>query len=292
MAEQDLDKGPWTENIPAPSRNKYIQDRINKVAGKTSDGRPVLRIEWGQEEMEFTCGEDRAKYLYASALVPDKFNYTDLESGEFKSIPWDKAPEEITPAKNPSMFSYFRYDVGVPRFFVAEHQPRATYVPDWEANRYHTEETGELIDVLGPCPENFYIPLFCVAEHDTCCNGRGVKYTPSPEACFGKFRFPNDSDVQRIQRMLQLREAAHQHRRPEETRISQAEAGEIAKYAYDKKEHSFEAMKARMQERNDAWFKLHGWRLGEFDPTVQHWGSKHFMGKHSHGGGPSNIIIP
>jgi hypothetical protein len=289
MAEQDLDNGPWYENIPAPSRNKYIQDRINKITGKTPEGRPILRIEWGQEQMEFTCGEDRAKYLYATALVPHKFNFTDLETGELKSIPWDKAPDGITPANNPSMFTHYRYDVGVPRFFVAEHQPRPTYVPDWEANRYHTDEvTGELIDVLGPCPEDFYIPLFCIAEHNSCCNGRGVKYTPSPEACFGKFRFPNDSDVQRIQRMLQLREAAHQYRSPDETRVSQAEADEIAKYANDRNYNSFEAMKARMGARTESWMKLHGWHMTEFDPTVQAWGRYHFMGGHN----KSGIIVP
>lgn len=280
-----LDKGPWIENLPAPSRNEYIQTKLRKLG--LYEGHPIFRIEWGQEEMEFGCGEQRAKYLYASAVVPDKFNYTDLETGEMKSIPWDRAPEGITPASNPSMFSHFRYDVGVPRFFIAEHQPRSTYAGDWEANRYHTDEvTGELIDVIGPCPETLYIPMFCVAAHGECCGGKGYTLQP-PAPCYGKFRYPNQEDVDRVQRMLQLRETSKKWRDVGETRVSQAEIDEIAKYAYERKDKSFEAMKARMGERTDDWMKLHGWRMAEFDPSVLSWGKRHMMGGHSHSGLPS-----
>lgn len=283
-----LDKGPWIENIPAPSRNKYFQNQLNKKIGMTVEGQPIIRVEWGMEEMEFACGEQRAKYLSATTVVPERFLYTDIETGEQKSAAWDEAPEGITPASAPGAFTYMRYDVGVPRFFLAEHMPRGDYA-DWEANRYYTDEgTGELIDVLGPRPEHFYVPFMCVAAHEGgCCDGSGVKYSPEPSACYGKFRFPNESDLQKVQRMRQLRDADKQYRMPGD-QITKPELEEVGRYALDRNADHWQKAKARMQEQNDAWFRLHGWHLTEFDPTVQSWGKHHFMGGHS----KSGLIVP
>jgi hypothetical protein len=163
---------------PAAVNLKYWQSRIDQAAGKTATGQSRLRIVWGQD-VETTrmivCGEWRSKYPFYR-----------LQDGE-----------RIV-------------DIGIPRFYVEEHIPRAELMSNdrWDNARYQwNSETLERMDVLGPCPEDgWYQTAFMIAYHDDkCCSGAEVK---DGEPCLGGYRQPTESDIERIQKALRRREQA------------------------------------------------------------------------------------
>jgi len=292
-----LDKLPWTENqpCPAPDAIRQFQQRLTEAVG-LSEGHPLVRVVWGGQEMEFGCEEMRAKYLFSSAELPIAFKYADLaQAGKAVLVPSTQAPDGITPADSPELFVWERFDIGVQRFVLEVHVPRAVVAPDWEFQRYMwdadlraetdrwtartgrertTEEEQGRVDVLGPCPDPFYQALFTVAEHRNCCNGRGS--TKDGRICFGLFRMPNDSDIARVQGMLRGRERAKQARRADEP-ITKAELVTAAKNHAQKAIEQDRRRSARIQERVADWMKVHGHRLTEGDPSVLSQGKYHFL---------------
>src|SRR5262245_49127537 len=116
-------------NQPSPVDLKPWQNRIDSIVGKTPDGKSRLRIVGGQHGTTFSCGKTRRKYPF--------WRYED--AGEI-------------------------VDIGIPRFYVEElHTNSELHHKDaWDNARYYYDEaTRELIDVLGPVPQDgFYSALF------------------------------------------------------------------------------------------------------------------------------------
>lgn len=164
-----------TRNVPSPVDLKAFQTRIDRICGKTPDGKSKVRVVWGQQATQFIMGRQRMKYPF--------WRYE--EGGEI-------------------------HDIGTPRFYLEELHVNAELqsAGRWDEARY-TWMDGELVDILGPIPsEGFYSPLWCIAHHDDyCCNGKGYI---KGEACLGAYRPPVDSDIERIQRMHKRREQAAQ----------------------------------------------------------------------------------
>lgn len=236
---------------PAAVNLRYWQSRIDQVAGKTVTGQSLLRIVWGQDTEAtkmIVCGEWRLKYPF--------FRFQD--------------GERIV-------------DIGIPRFYVEELIPRASLMEKdrWENARYQwNQDTLEREDVLGPCPENgWYQAVFEIAHHDeVCCNGEGVKNgTP----CLGGYRQPTESDIERIQRVLQRREAAANSEvapTPEQ----------LEKQRQDIVEARDERQRRELRERLEDWTKTHAHTWTTHDPSVISNGKFHWMSGHSKSGTPTN----
>lgn len=220
------------------------------MAGKTPFGLSYLRIVWGQDfeaTKMITCGAWRLRYPF----------YRDLDGTKI-------------------------IETGIPRFYVEELVPRETLMADdrWQKARYvQDEETGQTIDVLGPCPEKgFYETVFQIAKHDMyCCDGREVRnHTP----CLGLFREPREIDIDRIARMIQRRNQAS---RSEADGTSQwygkQRQGEIT----DAQQKRHEELKTRMYE----YLKPHQHRFTTFDPSVIANGKFHFLSAHNRSGSPT-----
>jgi len=294
----DLDRLPWTANAPCPEPNelKRFNERLAEIIG-TFEGHPLVRVVWGGESTEFVCEQTRAKYMFASAEVPTHFKFADLlQAGKQVLVPASQAPEGILPTENPELFQWERYDVGIQRLFMEVHVPRAEAAADWELQRYvwdkalreetdrwtdrvnrvrTPEEEEGRVDVLGPCPDPFYVELFSIAAHSNrCCKGRGV--TKDGLLCYGLFRMPNESDIQRVQAMLAKRERDRMFRRPGE-KITEQEHQQAAKHQAEKTLARDEKLKLRTAERVQDWMKTHGHRLSTDDPSVLSHGKYHFL---------------
>lgn len=231
-------------NQPCPIELKPWQDRIDKIAGKTVQGKSRLIIEWGQSATMFSCGKVRAKYPF----------YHYEEAGEIR-------------------------DIGIPRFWISELHGNAELkaADRWERSRYYWDEvTKEMIDVLGPVPEDgFYTAVFMIAHHDDlCCGGKGVV---KGEPCLGAYRPPCDSDLQRIRRMKRRRDqASNDDNAPSESLL--------AKRAESATEKRDERWMANTKEVIDDYIKTRSHSWTTLDPTPYSWGKYHFMGSHSRGG--------
>lgn len=234
-------------NVPSPVDLKPWQERINKIAGISLDGKPRLRIEWGQDMDNagmWSCGARRAKYPF--------WRYE--EAGQI-------------------------CDIGTPRFYVAELHSNAELKRGngWERARYYRDEvSGEMIDVLGPIPEEgFYNSVFLIAHHDAlCCNGTGiVKHEP----CLGAYRPPADSDLQRIRRMKYRRDnASNDENKPSEALLE--------KRADDMTEKRDERWRLNIREKIDDYVKTRSHSWTTLDPTPLQWGKYHFTAGHNRSG--------
>lgn len=240
-------------NVPCPADVdlKVWQKRIDQVAGKTATGQSRLRIVWGQDTEAtkmIVCGAWRLKYPF----------WRWEEGGVIR-------------------------DIGMPRFYVEEHLPRAELMANgrWDSARYSFDnETGELMDVLGPCPEDgFYSSAFMIAYHDEhCCNGEEAR---NGEPCVGAYRPPRDIDIQRIQRALQRREkAANSEVAPTEQQLAKQQENII--------EARDERRRRELRERLDDWAKTHAHTWTTHDPSVIQHGKYHFTGGHSKSGMSKN----
>jgi len=236
-----------SRNQPCPIDLKPWQDRIDKIAGKTNDGKSRLRIVWGQDygsASMFSCGKTRLKYPF--------WRYE--EGGEIR-------------------------DIGVPRFYVEELHGNVELqgADRWEKSRYYWDEgTKEMIDVLGPIPlEGFYTSLFLCAHHDhLCCNGKEVK---NHDPCLGAYRPPCDSDLQRIRRMKQRRDqASNDDNAPSESLLEKRADSMSEKRDEMWRKNIREAVEDYTKTRSHSWTTL--------DPAPYSWGKYHFQGAHSRSG--------
>ena len=232
-------------NQVSPVDLRIWQDRLDKIAGKTVEGKSKLRIVWGQDynlASMISCGQRRLKYPF--------WRYE--EGGEI-------------------------HDIGTPRFYIEELHLNAELKRNggWDKARYYWDE-GVMIDVLGPIPdEGFYTCLFMIASHDElCCNGKGVvKHEP----CLGAYRPPVDSDLQRIRRMKQRRDAAsNDDNAPSESLLR--------KRAADMTEKRDEIWRKNTREAIDDYFKTRAHSWFTLDPAPYSWGKYHFTGGHSKSG--------
>jgi hypothetical protein len=210
-------------NVPSPVDLKAWQDRIDKIAGKTVEGRSRLRVVWGQsfDATSFILGRRRMRYAF--------WRYEGTH-GEIE-------------------------DIGTPRFYVEELHDMEELRKDnaWEKARYQWNEL-EKLDVLGPIPEEgFYTSVFLIAHHDElCCGGKG--YVGKGDICLGAYRPPTDTDLTRIRRMKQRRDAAvNSENKPS--------GALIAKQALELREKRDEAFRKDIRERMDDWMRTHGHRL-------------------------------
>lgn len=183
-----------TGNAPCPVDLKSFQERIDRALGKMPDGKPKVRVVWGQAATQFVMGRQRMKYPF----------YRYMEGGEIQ-------------------------DIGTPRFYFEELHTNAELQTQgrWEQARWAWID-GEKVDLLGPIPEDgFYSPLFAIAHHDDyCCGGREFI---RGEPCLGAYRPPTDSDITRLQRMHKRKEQASRHEldpTPEQVTKAAAEMAE------------------------------------------------------------------
>ena len=241
-------------NTPCPASVdlKAWQKRIDQVAGKTATGQSRLRIVWGQDTKAaqmIVCGEWRLKYPFYRTQVGGRI-----------------------------------LDIGIPRFFVEEHIPRAELMEAgrWDSARYQWDgESGALIDVLGPCPDEFYSKAFMVAHHDElCCNGEELV---KGEPCLGAYRPPTDADIDRIQKALQKREKA-----------ANSEVAPSPELLEKRRQDTIEARDQRRQrelrERLEDWTKTHAHTWTTHDPTVISHGKYHWTSGHSKSGAPKHEV--
>lgn len=234
-------------NQPSPVVLKPWQDRIDAIVGKTPAGRSRLRIVWGQDfekASAIMCGRRALKYPF----------YRYEEGGAL-------------------------HDIGIPRFYVEELHSNSElqHKSAWDKARYYFDEyTREMIDVLGPIPEEgFYTALFQIAHHDElCCGGREVV---KKEPCLGAYREPSEADLTRIRRMQWRRDhAANQENNPSESLIRKR-AQDLTEKRDEKWRQSIrEAIEDYTRTRSHSWTTL--------DPVVLQHGKYHWTGSHTKSG--------
>lgn len=241
----DADEIIKANNQASPVDLKPFQEQIDRIAGKTTDGKSRVRIVWGQDferTKMIVCGKWRMRYPFYRYEVGSEIR-----------------------------------DIGIPRFYIEELHLNAELQEDnrWEQARW-TWEDGVLVDVLGPIPaEGFYSAVFMIAHHDeACCNGEGHKKF---EQCLGGYRPPNDADLERIRRAIWNRDHAPKSELQPSDEL-------IRKRNLDRIEQQDQDRSAKLREGLDDFARTHAHTWVNDDPTVAKWGKYHWVSGHNKSG--------
>jgi hypothetical protein len=207
------------------------QERINERVGLNKDGRPILRLVWGQDAMQRAFNEETPRY-------------------------WTRR------AKFGESYSYWR----VPRFMLEKRMEPEQYAPAWEASRWAIkDEYGVPVD-KGPPPPEYYTFAYLCATHEregedgwaACCTR--AFYT-NRTRCWGEYRAPTESDLDLVSRAMREMEA-DKFRDPYRP-LTPAELAETELAANMQVERAAEQMEAYEADMLRDFNRLHGHRLFE-----------------------------
>lgn len=234
------------------------QERIDAVAGKTPEGRSIVRCVWAWDSRTFhnvkwdqfgraLKGEWRQRYRFVTVSLGDG---TDV-------------------------------DISVPRFILEELVPAPLLAASWEKARYYTErlevdnpddERTRRVDKLGELPTyGYYKYLRTICEHEedeSCCE---KAWQESRRRCWGYYRLPQDKDINRLQRAVSLRDRDPLRRAPDEPLdVSEIEALDRLAYATQREEKQKNVV--TLGEGLADWGQAHLWKVFTDSYKRQKWG--------------------
>lgn len=233
FSHEIFDKWPVTENYPCPvskGRLRSYQKQIDRIAGKASNGKSNVRVIWTSDPavaMHIVEGEPKARYAIRTDVFECVRKEGELDVVEFVDV-----------------------DICAPRFVFEQ---------------YHTPEEQAFNPALPDANgdnDGYYTHLFTVGYHDeTCCDGRE---SVNGQLCFGAYQEPSDSHLQKLQQLIQLRDAQKQMRMNGE-RISAHELEQDSNRLKSWKEQRDSKMHTDYYEAALASLKTHGWRMSNTD---------------------------
>lgn len=278
----------WNQRLKQWFDVESYQQRINDRAGLNKDGRPVVRLVWGQDVIQRAYFEDTPRYWTKRQKVgPAEFIWFTVPRWIFERR---LEPEQYVEAWNAKRYSLRDPTQGHTRCGDCGNSSEPAVIN----GKLHcrgctgTNITGGAVIDKGPPPDEYYVYMMDCAVHEQitggvdgwplCCTR--AFYTDRMR-CWGEYRQPSDLDLEIISQSTRAMEA-DKFRDPyraltvaemEETELAsnmQVERAELAMEAYEEQ---------MMAEFN----RLHGWRVtGKGRPIMVD------MGRKSEGG----IILP
>lgn len=188
---------PMTQrNNPAPDIDPLLQQQLNEIGGLMLDGRPKLRLVWGQDPQTSIFWEGRQRLRYLLATTREFVGWKAYELTGVKIFPPTPQPPKSS-ALIVEKF-YEEEDIGIPRWYVEQIIPGEFLVDGWEKMRYDMEE-GQLIDSLGPPPPegDYEEAFYMIADHSKCCPNNNFKI-----GCKGDYREPQQYDIEYVRWLM------------------------------------------------------------------------------------------
>lgn len=169
-----------------------------EIGGRAADGRPKLRLVWGQspDSTVFWQGRQRLRYLAgveSEFVCWREFGLTCVR---------DHPPTPEPPQCNSLIVEkvWEEKDIGIPRWFIEQFMPSTIACEGWEEIQFDLEEDKTLIDSMGPAPKDgfFEEAFYMIADHGACCEGMLVS-----QGCLGAYRAPASHDIAYVKWLLQ-----------------------------------------------------------------------------------------
>jgi hypothetical protein len=161
-------------NPDPPSIPRWFEKELTQMGGKTSDGRPKLKLVWGGSEVQWSRGRWRIKYpkftkkfvvgWEAIRFYADGEGKQYAEPGPSRKPVTELLPPEAAndPANGVGRLVYDWLDVGKPRWIVEKWLPPEIACKGWPKDgdfgaeaikiRYAYDDNLGWIDVIGPPP--------------------------------------------------------------------------------------------------------------------------------------------
>jgi hypothetical protein len=274
------------------------QKKIDRLLG-TSNGKPIVRLQWAWDVKRFEMGEIRQAYRFYTVTLPNgdtcdlsppRWMYEErFEPGQYMPT-WDDA--RYTPVLTGERF--IGWD-------------EIEWERDWEGNWKRLPEPRKLprfepvytmVDSLGPPPrDGLYSYLFTIADHDPdqkCCKRawRGWKSGKRKTMrCWGYYREPGQKDLDRLAEAKAARDAQPFKQSPFEPLSAQT----LSEIAITERAWNEEQKKGAPKMASDMWgdhTNVWGHRLTTNDPGVLHHGKYHFLSGKQFNETESGLIVP
>lgn len=248
-----FDSPPWRENIPAPVSTAWFQRELKLIGGTEADGTPHYRVVWGQD-LEASMIRDR----YNARFVP---RYVHNVITGLRVVP--------DPATGLYLAAEEQRIVGTPRFYVEALLPAS--VAGKSGTAAGIDSDGERYEAYAP--ESDWYPMIEICDHDqygTCC----AEARERDRNCHGRYRPPDDRDVETIRGLWQAWQRS-QSSRPDEP-VSADAASRAFRYAVERERERLEKLAAEMSLHTRDFFRTHIHRLSD-DPGVVAHGKFHFL---------------
>lgn len=196
------------ENRPAPCDVTRWQELLDGW-GRTNDGRPKLKLVWGQQARHFARGDKRIKYPTATFIEKKAYAYylKNLVTKELRQVTYKEAhgARNLNEIPLSYLLDHSVDWVGEARWFVEEFYPTELWgaEEEWERNRYDYSDEPEGLwlkkvfiphlglwreDRLGPYPKSGKYEYLLKVEKD------------------GKYCPPNDRTIDEVREIFKRRE--------------------------------------------------------------------------------------
>lgn len=185
---------------------------------------------WGPDEHRIAYGKLRKKYL--AAVLKTMSHWEErTPKGTIRKYPAGPTPPDNLPVENIVYPVYETTDIGKPRWFLEEWWAPELVVPDWENQRYDWVG-GIREDVLGPAPiEGLYKPFRCIQSED------------------GKYREPNESDLEAVKALLRERDQEKKKHGNREVQFDREAIAELAGKYSTQIQQKEDALADNLEER-------------------------------------------
>lgn len=194
-------------NNPAPAIDPSLQQQLDEIGGVMVDGRPKLRLIWGQDPQATVFWQGRQRFRYLAGVEREFVGWKAYELAGVKIY-----PPTVQPPKTDALVVeriWDEKDIGIPRWFIEQIMPAAIVCDGWDDVKMDVGEDGTIIDSLGPKPsDGFYEEgFYMVADHSNCCLNNS--FTPG---CKGEYRPPQQYDIEYVRWLVkQLNDEAFKY---------------------------------------------------------------------------------
>ncbi len=208
----------WNQYLKPWFDAERFQARINDRVGLNKDGRPIVRLVWGQDVKQYLFGTDIPRYWLKRTAGQHPVYYTvarwifekRLEPEQYVDS-WNATRYSI---RDPSQGSSRCGDCGV------SEQPVLLKGTLYCRNCTGTNIVGGAVVDKGPPPEEYYTFYSDCAVHERmtdtagwplCCSRAfygDTQWGSSHSRCWGEYRAPNDFDLQVLSQSTRAMEAS------------------------------------------------------------------------------------
>lgn len=206
----------WNQRLRPWFDVEGFQERINTRVGVNRDGRPIIRLVWGQDALTTAYNETTPRYwTRRQRKYPDGFTWWTVPRWIFERR---LEPEQYVTAWNAK-----RYSLKDPtqsglvlrcEECGSSAEPKIIGGKLYCSNCAGTQLSGGAVIDKGPPPAEYYVFMMEAARHEAvdpstgwaaCCTRQ---FYTDRMRCWGQYRHPNDFDLEVLSQSARMMEAA------------------------------------------------------------------------------------
>lgn len=260
----------WNQYLKPWFDVEKFQERINDRVGLNRDGRPLVRLVWGQDITQHLFNETTPRYWTRRLKTPTGFTWYTVPRWIFE---YRIEPEEYTEAWNATRYSLTDPAAGTGHRCDdcgSTTEPKLIGSKVYCSSCSGTNVSGGAVVDKGPPPAEMYIYKMDASVHEgmtdaisgwpACCTRQ---YYANRGRCWGEYRQPNDFDLTVLDQSARaMEQAKHRDRYRPLTKAELAEIELAANMQVERAQLQFEEYERQLQAEVLKSYPYPGFELG------------------------------